>query len=180
LDSITVSVYTRHGEVCDKKADSTWRRCRCMKWLYVNENGKRRQVSGGTRSWDRAQEKARELEDEAKRRAAAAARAEMAEPKNELMTAEEAVEEYLEDKRQQNCEPATVKKLEIIFRKQFLNFLSAKGLVYLTKSHWGTSRNSGVSGKTVLSQRKRNRSECLVSFASASDTAGSRKIPRRA
>ena len=88
MDSITVSVYTRHGEVCDKKADSTWRRCRCMKWLYVNENGKRRQVSAGTRSWDRAQEKARELEDEAKRRAAAAARAEMAEPKNELMTAE--------------------------------------------------------------------------------------------
>lgn len=104
-----------------------------MKWLYVNENGERRQVSAGTRSWDRAQEKARDLEEGAKRRAAAAARAEMPEPKNELMTAEKAVDEYIEDKRQQNCEPATIKKLEIIFCKQFLNYLSEKGLVYLTE-----------------------------------------------
>jgi integrase/recombinase XerD len=133
LDGITVSVYTRHSEICDKKADSTWRRCRCMKWLYVNENGSRQQVSAKTRSWDRAQDKARELEEKAKLRAAAASRADIPEPKNELTTAEQAVKEYLEDKRQQNCEPATIQKLQIIFHKQFLSFLTAKGLVYLTE-----------------------------------------------
>lgn len=133
LDIITVSVYTRHSETCDRKDDSTWRRCRCMKWLYINENGGRRQVSAKTRSWDRAQDKAREIEEDAKRRAADAASRQMPLAQNELFTIEQAIENYLEDKRQQNCEAATLYKLGIIFRKQFLSFVQSKGLVYLTE-----------------------------------------------
>lgn len=102
-----------------------------MKWLYINENGKRRQVSAGTRSWDRAQDKARELEKDGE--ALDAAKLETRGVKQELVTAEKAIEEYLDDKRQQNCEPSTVYKLESIFRKQFLSFLRDKGLVYLTE-----------------------------------------------
>lgn len=133
LDSITVSVYTRHSETCDRKNDSTWRRCRCMKWLYLNENGDRRQVSAKTRSWDRAKDKAREIEEDAKRRATDAANREAPPAQDEVITVEKAIEDYLEDKRQQNCEPATLYKLEIVFRKQFLKFVGGKGLVYLTE-----------------------------------------------
>jgi integrase/recombinase XerD len=104
-----------------------------MKWLYINENSERRQVSAKTRSWDRAQDKAREIEEEAKRRAADAANGKAPPPENEVVTVEKAIEDYLEDKRQQNCEPATLYKLEIIFRKQFLRFVAVKGLVYLTE-----------------------------------------------
>jgi hypothetical protein len=51
----------------------------------------------------------------------------------EFITVEKAIDLYLDDKQQQNCEPATLYKLEIIFRKQFLNFVRGKGLVYLTE-----------------------------------------------
>jgi site-specific recombinase XerD len=104
-----------------------------MKWLYVNENGERRQVSAKTRSWDRAQNKAREIEEDAKRRASSAAKREAPASQNELHRVESTISEYLNDKRQQNCQPATLYKLEIIFRKQFLNFVHSKGIVYLTE-----------------------------------------------
>lgn len=104
-----------------------------MKLLYINENGDRRQVSAKTRSWDRAQHKAREIEEDAKRRAADAANRGSPPAQDEVITVEKAIEDFLEDKRQQNCEPATLYKLGIIFRKQLLNFVGGKGLVYLTE-----------------------------------------------
>ena len=85
-----------------------------MKWLYVNDHGERRQVSAKTRSWDRAQEKAHRLEEDAKRRAAQAANGQAVAVENELITIKKAIGHHLEDKRQQNCEPATVYKLEIL------------------------------------------------------------------
>jgi len=104
-----------------------------MKWLYINDQGERRQVSAKTRSWDRAQDKAREKEEEAKRRTIEAAHRQAPVAQNELVTAEQAIGLYLDDKQQQNCEPATLYKLEIIFRKQFFNFVRGKGLAYLTE-----------------------------------------------
>jgi len=104
-----------------------------MKWLYINQNGERRQVSAKTRSWDRAQDKARAIEEEVKRRVADAANREAPPAQDEVVNVEKAIGDYLEDKRQQNCEPATLYKLEIIFRKQFLSFAGDKGLVFLTE-----------------------------------------------
>jgi integrase len=51
----TVSVYTRHSPDCPKKADSTWRRCRCRKYLYIYEGGRAKQVSAKTRTWEKAE-----------------------------------------------------------------------------------------------------------------------------
>lgn len=59
----TVSVYTRHKRSCPKRDRPDWARCNCAKWLYVYRNGKSKQISAKTRSWERAEQKARELRD---------------------------------------------------------------------------------------------------------------------
>src|SRR5438046_5072665 len=60
---ITVKVYTRHNRNCPKRNRSDWARCNCMKWLYIYRDGKYKLVSGKTRSWEKAEQKARELRD---------------------------------------------------------------------------------------------------------------------
>jgi integrase/recombinase XerD len=60
---VTVKVYTRHKRTCPKRDRPDWARCNCVKWLYVYRNGKDTPVSAKTRSWERAEQKARELRD---------------------------------------------------------------------------------------------------------------------
>ncbi len=60
---ITVKVYTRHNRNCPKRDRSDWARCNCVKWLYIYRDGKYKLVSGKTRSWEKAEQKARELRD---------------------------------------------------------------------------------------------------------------------
>jgi integrase len=134
-----------------------------MKWLYINDNGERRQVSTKTRSWDRAQDKAREMEEVAKRRVAEAAIGQAAPATNEQITIEKAIELYLDDKRQQNCEPATLYKLKIIFRKQFFNFVRGKALAYLTEidlAHLEEFRREWKDGPLA----KKKKQERLLGF----------------
>jgi hypothetical protein len=57
----TVSVYTRHSAGCAKNSDPYWRRCRCLKYLYIYQNGTSRQISARTRSWEKAEQKAHEI-----------------------------------------------------------------------------------------------------------------------
>ena len=59
----TVKVYTRHNRNCPKRDRSDWARCNCMKWLYIYRDGKYKLVSAKTRSWEKAEQKARELRD---------------------------------------------------------------------------------------------------------------------
>jgi integrase/recombinase XerD len=59
----TVKVYTRHKRNCPKRDRSDWARCNCMKWLYIYRDGKYKLVSAKTRSWEKAEQKARELRD---------------------------------------------------------------------------------------------------------------------
>ena len=56
-----ISVYTRHSEACPKRSDTSWRRCRCQKWLYCKDWPKP-QRSAKTRSWAEAEDRARKLE----------------------------------------------------------------------------------------------------------------------
>jgi integrase/recombinase XerD len=159
-----VSVYARHSSDCSHKDDSNWKRCQCPKWLYVNEAGKRRQISAKTRSWERASKKARELEQAAEDRARAAAAGAALPPKAELVTAEQAVERYLADKRQQNCQPATLTKLETIFRKQFLSFVGKKGLVYLTELNLANLEEFRAGWKDQPLARKKKQERVLGFF----------------
>lgn len=59
----TVKVYTRHKRTCPKRDRPEWARCLCTKWLYVHRNGKDTRISAKTRSWEKAEQKARELRD---------------------------------------------------------------------------------------------------------------------
>src|SRR5205807_3570510 len=57
----TVSVYTRHGADCPKSSEPYWRRCRCLKYLYIYHNGTSQQISARTRSWEKAEQKTHEI-----------------------------------------------------------------------------------------------------------------------
>jgi len=59
----TVKVYTRHKRTCPKRDRPDWARCNCVKWLYVYRNGKDTLTSAKTRSWEKAEQRARELRD---------------------------------------------------------------------------------------------------------------------
>jgi sarcosine oxidase delta subunit len=63
LSTQTVTVYTRHNESCSKNGEPYWKRCHCMKYLYVYRENTSRQVSAKTRSWERAEERAQEIRD---------------------------------------------------------------------------------------------------------------------
>jgi integrase/recombinase XerD len=60
---LTVKVYTRHNRNCPKRGRSDWARCNCVKWLYIYRDGKYKLVSAKTRSWERAEQRAREIRD---------------------------------------------------------------------------------------------------------------------
>jgi integrase/recombinase XerD len=86
-----LDVYVRHAEKCPKReAGSSYKRCRCPKWLYgdVPGVGPRSRVSARTRSWERAEREARKLE----------AAASLSEVRHEdtRVTIATAVEEYLQ------------------------------------------------------------------------------------
>jgi integrase len=62
----TIQVFTRHSKKCQKRSQGRYcHNCSCPKWLYIYEDGRKREVSAKTRVWDRAEERARELRDAA-------------------------------------------------------------------------------------------------------------------
>ena len=58
-----VKVYTRHNRNCPKRDRPDWARCHCVKWLYIYRDGKDKLVSAKTRSWEKAEQKARDVWD---------------------------------------------------------------------------------------------------------------------
>jgi len=59
--SPSVSVYTRHKNNCSKNSEPYWKRCNCMKYLYVYCDGRSRQISAKTRSWEKAEQTAQKI-----------------------------------------------------------------------------------------------------------------------
>ncbi len=53
----------RHDSECSHRGDPTYRRCKCWKYLYIYKNGHDKTISAKTRSWDKAELKAREIID---------------------------------------------------------------------------------------------------------------------
>ncbi|PYV65021.1 MAG: hypothetical protein DMG97_33300 [Acidobacteria bacterium] len=63
ISTRNVTVYTRHKPSCPKNGEPYWKRCHCMKYLYLYKDGESRQVSAKTRSWEKAEERAQEIRD---------------------------------------------------------------------------------------------------------------------
>ncbi len=63
ISTQNVTVYTRHKPSCVKNGEPYWKRCHCMKYLYLYKAGGSRQVSAKTRSWEKAEGRAQEIRD---------------------------------------------------------------------------------------------------------------------
>src|SRR5208337_2974253 len=96
-----ITVYTRHVASCSHKGDRHWRRCKCPKWLYHSATWKR--TSAKTTSWERAEALAKRLSDELAAGLATPVDVVVSAPApaDTVMTIKQAVDLYLEDKREQ-------------------------------------------------------------------------------
>jgi len=151
-----LSVFTRHSTGCKFSRDRACRRCNCPKWVGGQVNGYYFRQSAKTRQWAMAEEMRLRLEDalvkglppfgSAMATGSAlpiptptdpptALRTEILEPRvpkpRPRVTVVQAVEAYLADAVSRSVESSTLKKLETIFRKQFLVWTRAEGLEYL-------------------------------------------------
>lgn len=120
-----LSVYTRHHPECAKKDDSTYRRCRCPKWLDGTLPGRsgRFRVSAKTKSWEKAELVARKYEN-------SALSGEDLKPAK-MPTVKEAVGVFLADAEARGLAPATLQKLRGIFQVQLVGFAEESGVTFL-------------------------------------------------
>ncbi|MFC5861849.1 site-specific integrase [Acidicapsa dinghuensis] len=120
-----LSVYTRHHPDCAKKDDSTYRRCRCPKWLDGTLPGRsgRFRVSAKTKSWEKAELVARKYEN-------SALSGEELKPAK-MPTVKEAVGVFLGDAEARGLAPATLQKLRGIFQVQLVGFAEESGVTFL-------------------------------------------------
>lgn len=120
-----LSVYTRHHPDCAKKDDSTYRRCRCPKWLDGTLPGRsgRFRTSAKTKSWEQAELLARKYEN-------SALSGEDLRPAK-MPTVKEAVGIFLADAEARGLAPATLQKLRSIFQVQLLGFAEESGVTFL-------------------------------------------------
>lgn len=120
-----LSVYTRHHPECAKKDDSTYRRCRCPKWLDGTLPGRsgRFRVSAKTKSWEKAELVARKYEN-------SALSGEELKPAK-MPTVKEAVGVFLADAEARGLAPATLQKLRGIFQVQLVGFAEESGVTFL-------------------------------------------------
>lgn len=137
----TVTVYARHSASCPRHQDPYWRRCRCPKWLYVNQDGERSQRSAKTRSWERADEVRRDIErefellalrpngngNEPLKTLAALG------PTDNRVTVSEAVEKFLAAKKKENLADDTIDKLRRIFEKGMLTWAASEKIAHLER-----------------------------------------------
>jgi integrase/recombinase XerD len=120
-----LSVYTRHHPDCAKKDDSTYRRCRCPKWLDGTLPGRtgRFRTSAKTKSWEQAELVARKYEN-------SALSGEDLKPAK-MPTVKEAVGVFLADAEARGLAPATLQKLRGIFQVQLVGFAEESGVTFL-------------------------------------------------
>jgi integrase/recombinase XerD len=122
-----LSVYARHHPDCANKDDSTWRRCRCPKWLDGTLPGRkgRFRVSAKTKFWEQAELLAREYEH-------SAIQGEEIKPAK-MPTVKEAVKVFLGDAEARGLASATLQKLHYIFEVQLLDFAEEAGPIFLNE-----------------------------------------------
>jgi integrase len=146
-----LSVYARHSSNCPKKDDINWKRCRCPKWVNGTLDGRFIRKTAKTRSWEKAEELKRRWEEAASPKTAAP------------VAIEDAVEAYLCDAKARELRPATLYKLEILFRKQFLAWAKDKGLRFLKEIDLTLLREYRANWKDgALAKRKKQ--ERLIGF----------------
>jgi integrase/recombinase XerD len=115
-----LTLYRRHRRACSKSSDRFYKRCTCPMWVEGTANGSYIRRTLKTGSWELATDLARVIED-------AEDPATAPERKDEPVTIIQAVTEYLADAKARELSDATVYKLDIFFRKQFLSWCKTEG-----------------------------------------------------
>ena len=179
-----LSVFTRHSTSCRFSRDRACRRCNCPKWVGGQVNGYYFRQSAKTRQWAEAEEVRVKLEEALIKGLPpfgtavaagsappiptpadppSASRTEVPEPRvpkpRPRVTVAQAVEAYLADAVSRSVETSTLKKLETIFRKQFLAWTRVEGIEYLDELELDTLlnfRNTWEDGP-LAKQKKQSR-----------------------
>ena len=179
-----LSVFTRHSTSCRFSRDRACRRCNCPKWVGGQVNGYYFRQSAKTRQWAEAEEVRVKLEEALIKglppfgTAVAAdsappiptpadpppmSRTGVPEPlvpkPRPRVTVAQAVDAYLADAVSRSVETSTLKKLETIFRKQFLVWTRVEGIEYLDELELDTLlnfRNTWEDGP-LAKQKKQSR-----------------------
>ena len=98
-----VTIFVRHSEDCKYADDEFAKRCNCRKHLRWSQNGKQFRKMAGTRSWADAEKRKRELEDQLAGRPSATG-----DPNARGI--EDAVNLFIQDKKNQGVSPGVIKK----------------------------------------------------------------------
>ncbi len=179
-----LSVFTRHSTTCRFSRDRACRRCNCPKWVGGQVNGYYFRQSAKTRQWAEAEEVRVKLEEAlikglppfgtavvtgsappipTQADPPPASRTGVPEPRvpkpRPRVTVAQAVEAYLADAVSRSVESSTLKKLETIFRKQFLAWTRVEGIEYLDELELDTLlnfRNTWEDGP-LAKQKKQSR-----------------------
>jgi integrase len=127
-----LSIYSRHYPPCPSD-DINYKRCRCPKWIngILGSDGPFIRRSAKTRSWEKAEDFKRKLEEEYEAKAKRLEEASRPEPA--LVTVKEAVARFLNSKRNENLADSTLDKLTTIFEKQFLAWATSYGFTHITE-----------------------------------------------
>jgi integrase len=153
-----LSVFTRHTASCKFSKDRACRRCNCPKWVGGQVNGYYFRQSAKTRQWAEAEACRLKLEEALAKglppfgpassshdsigvspvpspaqvpQASLPSSTEVRTAARPRVTVAKAVDAYLSDAVGRSVESSTLKKLETIFRKQFLVWTRAQGIEYL-------------------------------------------------
>jgi site-specific recombinase XerD len=121
-------VVVRHQPPC-RETDPDYRGCKCRKYIVGVPDGSkgRIRVTANTRSWERAEKKARAMDLESMNRSLGVS----TQPKPQSLAIKEAVQQYLQKKRNENASDETLAVYELVLHKQFLTWCTEHGLSYL-------------------------------------------------
>jgi hypothetical protein len=144
-----IDVYVRHSADCPKGDDSSYKRCRCPKWLYVDIPGKgpRSRTSAKTRSWEKAEQEARRIESGAS----------LPEARNEhtRITIAAAVDEYLQAAGDRGIESDTkLKKIRTLKETAYEKATDKKGHRKVSPSPLCWSKSRGLVHLEQLGTRE--------------------------
>jgi integrase/recombinase XerD len=127
-----LAVYSRHYPPCPS-SDLNYKRCRCPKWIngVLGSDGPFIRRSAKTRSWEKAEDFKRKLEEEYEAKEKGLEEASRTAPA--LVTVNEAVARFLSSKRNENLADSTLDKLTTIFEKQFFGWTTSAGFTHITE-----------------------------------------------
>jgi integrase/recombinase XerD len=118
-----VHPFVRHRKSCPKHGDTQWKRCACPKWLYWHQHGEMHRVPAKTTVWDDAMLAARNIEEQLRKSSI--------DVTESMTSVGKAVRAYLSDKRAQQLNVETIKKLERIFEKQLFEWCARSNIFTL-------------------------------------------------